>query len=225
MRAVEQKQISSGFMRRMGGFIILLVAIQATRGLLIWGMWMVLHPNSDSTVWSYMDIAAFGLMGTVLLLFFRPSLDKLGLEWKTTSRRERIIYIGSGLMTLGLVATIYFIDPNLLMVNINTVIIIPVFEELLFRGWGWTQIDKTGSAGFVNWLVISLLFGIWHFGYMDIYLLKVAPVWPGMDWGTFLLMKFITTFIIGLIVGLPRWRTRRVHGSLILHSMINLVGR
>jgi membrane protease YdiL (CAAX protease family) len=37
-------------------------------------------------------------------------------------------------------------------------------------------------------------------------------------------MKFLTTLVIGLIVGLPRWRTRRVYGSLILHSLINLFG-
>jgi membrane protease YdiL (CAAX protease family) len=73
--------------------------------------------------------------------------------------------------------------------------------------------------------VISLVFGLWHFGYMDIYLFKVAPANPSMDWGGFFLMKFLTTSFIGLIVGLPRWRTGRVYGALILHSLINMFGQ
>ena len=96
------------------------------------------------------------------------------------------------------------------------------------RGRGWGQLEKVASFGWsriVNWLVITLLFGLWHFGYMDIYLLKVAPSNPNMDWGIFFVMKFLTTFIIGLIVGIPRWRTGRVYGSLILHSLINIFGR
>ena len=32
-------------------------------------------------------------------------------------------------------------------------------------------------------------------------------------------------FVIDLVVGLPRWRSGRVYGSLILHSLINLFGR
>ena len=39
------------------------------------------------------------------------------------------------------------------------------------------------------------------------------------------MMKFLTALIIGLIVGIPRWLTGRVYGSLILHALINLFGR
>jgi membrane protease YdiL (CAAX protease family) len=46
-----------------------------------------------------------------------------------------------------------------------------------------------------------------------------------MDWGVFFVMKLLTTLVIGLIVGLPRWRSGRVYGSLILHSLINVFGR
>lgn len=46
-----------------------------------------------------------------------------------------------------------------------------------------------------------------------------------MNWGAFFLMKFLTTLIIGLIIGIPRWHTGRIYGSLILHALINLFGR
>ena len=74
-------------------------------------------------------------------------------------------------------------------------------------------------------MVISLLFGIWHFGYLDVYLLKMTQLQPDTVWGKFFVMKFITTFVIGLIVGAPRGVTKRAYGSFLLHALINLFGR
>jgi membrane protease YdiL (CAAX protease family) len=175
-----------------------------------------------------MDIAAFGLVGTALLLVFRPSAASLGLRLEGASRLETAASIGGGLLALGLVAGTYWLDPNLVVVNVSSAVVLPIFEELIFRGWGWGRLERASAgrwAGAVNWLVVSLLFGLWHFGYVDVYLLKIAPSWPEMDWGMFLLMKFLTTFVIGFIVGLPRWRTGRVFGSIILHGLANLFGR
>jgi membrane protease YdiL (CAAX protease family) len=133
-----------------------------------------------------------------------------------------------GFLTLALVVSTYFLHPALFVGNIHSAIVIPIFEEFLFRGWGWNQMGNsapTKGSGFIHWLVVSFLFGLWHFGYLDIYVLKVAPANPNMDWGFFLLMKFLTAFVIGLVAGLPRWRTGRVYGSLLLHSLINVFGR
>jgi membrane protease YdiL (CAAX protease family) len=216
------------YLGQIARFLLLLLAIQIVRALIITGLWRLLHPAPDSPLWAYIDIIAFGLIGLSLVLYFRPSREQLGLDWRSAPRWELAAYIGLGLLTLGLIISTYFLQPDLFVENINAAIVIPIFEEFLFRGWGWEQLKKAASfkaSGFANWLVISLLFGLWHFGYMDIYLLKVAPANPNLDWGVFLLMKFLTTFVIGLIVGLPRWRTGRVYGSLILHSLINVFGR
>jgi membrane protease YdiL (CAAX protease family) len=171
---------------------------------------------------------AFGLISIGLLLFFRPSSRQLALDGKSIPRWELIAYIGMGILTLGVVVSTYFLQSDLFIANLSSAIVFPIFEEFLFRGWGWGQLERAASfkaPGFANWLVISFVFGLWHFGYLDIYLLKVAPANPDMDWGIFFLMKFLTTLVIGLIAGLPRWRTGRVYGSLILHSLINVFGR
>jgi membrane protease YdiL (CAAX protease family) len=216
------------YLQQIGSFLLVLLVIQIGRGLIITGLWRLLHPGPDSPLWAVMDMVAFGLIGISLLLYFRPSRKQLALDWKKAPRWELAAYIGMGILTSGLVISTYFLQSDLFILNINSALVIPIFEELLFRGWGWGQLRKVsffrGSA-FTNWLIVSLLFGLWHFGYMDIYLLKIAPANPNMDWGFFLLMKFLTTLVIGLTVGIPRWRTGRVYGSLILHSLINLFGR
>lgn len=216
------------YLHQIGRFLLLLVVIQIVRASIITGLWRLLHPAPDSPLWAYMDVIAFGLIGISLVLWFRPSREQLALDWKAAPRWELAAYIGTGMITLGLVLSTYFLQPDLLPGNITASIVIPIFEEFLFRGWGWGQLERSVSyraAGFVHWLVVSLLFGLWHFGYMDIYLLKVSPANPNMDWEVFFLMKLLTTFVIGLIVGFPRWRTGRLYGSLILHSLINLFGR
>jgi len=216
------------YLKQIGRFLLLLLVIQIVRASIITGLWRLLHPAPDSPLWAYMDVIAFGLIGISLVLWFRPAREQLGLDWKSAPLWELAAYIGLGILTLGLVLSTYFLQPDLFPGNITAAIVIPIFEEFLFRGWGWGRLEESGSfqaSGFAHWLVIALLFGLWHLGYMDIYLLKVAPANPSMDWGIFLLMKFLTTFVIGLIVGLPRWRTGRVYGALILHSLINVFGR
>lgn len=216
------------YLQKIGRFFLLLLSIQIFRVLIITGLWRFLHPPPDSPIWAYMDIMAFGLIGIGLLLWFRPSREQLALDWRTAPRWEMTGYAVLGLLTFGLVISTYFLQTALFVGNLNSAIVIPIFEEFLFRGWGWGQLERSASfraSGFANWLVISLMFGLWHFGYMDIYLLKVAPANPNMDWGNFLLMKFLTVLVLGLIVGLPRWRTGHVYGSLILHSLINVFGR
>lgn len=218
----------STYLRQTGRFLLLLFLIQIIRGLIITGLWKFLQPPTGSPIWAYMDMVAFGLVGIGLVLLFQPSRADLGLAWKTASRLERAVYIGMGMLTLALVTSTFFLQLDLFVLNVNSVIVIPIFEELLFRGWGWSRLEKVApfkGSDLVNWLVISLLFGLWHFGYVDIYLLKVAPANPNMNWAIFFAMKFLTTFMIGLIVGIPRWRTGRVYGSLILHALINIFGR
>jgi membrane protease YdiL (CAAX protease family) len=216
------------YVQQIGRFLILLFAIQVGRGLIIAGLWRILQPASDSPLWAYMDMVAFGFIGIGLLIFARPSAAELALDWRGAPRWELIGYILLGTLSVVLVLSTYFLRPDLFAVNINSALVVPIFEELLFRGWGWARLEKTPSfqsTGFLHWLVISLVFGLWHFGYLDIYILKVAPSFPSMDWPGFFLMKFLTTFVIGLVVGLPRWRSGRLYGSIILHTLINLLGR
>ncbi len=214
------------YLQPIGRFLVLLLAIQIVRALIITGLWKVVQPASDSA-WAIMDMVAFASVGIGLLLLFRPAGTQLGLEWETAPRLERVAYIGMGILTLLLFST-YFLQADLFVANLNAALSFPIFEELLFRGWGWGKLDKAALfkwSRVVDWLVISFLFGLWHFGYVDIYLLQMAPANPGMNWGMFFVMKFLTTFSIGLVVGIPRWRTGHVYGSIILHTLVNIFGK
>ena len=216
------------YIRQVGKILLLIVIVQAVRGLVFTGLWKFLQPQGDSLQWVIMDMIAFCLVGEGLLLLFNPSTNQLSLEWNSAARWERIASIAGGVLIFALVGTSFFLGPDILVINISTVIILPMFEESIFRGWSWKQLEQVDLGKYspiIHWLVISVLFAIWHFGYIDVYLLKMAPMNPGMEWGNFFVMKFLTTLVIGLIVGIPRLLTRRIHGSFLLHALINLFGR
>ena len=216
------------YLRQVGKILLLLVIVQAARGLVFTGLWKFLQPQGDSLQWVIMDMIAFCLVGEGLLLLFNPSTNQLSLEWNSAPRWERIASIAGGVLIFALVGTSIFLGPDILVINIGTVIILPMFEESIFRGWGWKQLEQVDLGKYsqvIHWLVISLLFAIWHFGYMDVYLLKMDVLRPVTNWGEFFLFKFLTTFMIGLIVGAPRAFTRRAHGSFLFHALINLFGR
>ena len=216
------------YFKQVGKILLLIVSVQLVRGLIYTGLWKFLQPQGASLQWVIMDMIAFCVVGEGLLLIFRPPEKQLSLEWDAAPRWERIAYLAGGGLILLLVATSFFFGPDILVTNIGTVIILPLFEEFIFRGWSWKQLEQVDLGKYsqvIHWVVISLLFGIWHFGYLDVYILKMAPANPGMNWGTFFLMKFVTTFVIGLIVGAPRGVTKRAYGSFLLHALINLFGR
>jgi uncharacterized protein len=214
--------------RRLAEVLLLMLGVQAVRAAMILLFWLVLRPAPTSPAWLWIDLAAYLLTGVGLLIVSRPAPAALGLEWSGQSRRMRWAVTG-GLALLGLLLlTTLFIDPAVFLDNLKNVLVIPIFEELLFRGWIWGRLAPSlpqHRRSLLAWLLTSALFALWHLGYMDIYLLKALPANPGLELGPFLVMKLITVLIIGLVVGLPRWPTQRTYGSIILHGLVNLFGK
>jgi uncharacterized protein len=205
-----------------------MLGVQAARAALVAALWAWLRPTPTSPVWLWIDLAAYTLTGLGLLAIFRPAPAALGLGWQGLSKRARGLVLGFSGLLLMLVLTTVFIDPALLLENVKNALLIPAFEELIFRGWIWGKLEQSirgKYAGAWVWLINAGLFALWHLGYMDIYLLKAIPASPGLDLGFFLVMKLATTFVIGLMVAFVRWRTRRLYGAVILHGLINLFGK
>lgn len=204
-----------------------LLCIQAARAAVTVPLYAWLRPAPTSLLWNWIDMAAFTIVGLALLAIYRPSAAVLGLEWRGMSRLARGLSFGSCGLALLLVLTSLSFSPAILLVNIKNALVLPLFEELLFRGWVWTRLEnvfKGKYAGAITWLVNAALFALWHLGYFDVYLLKAFPSSRGMDPVFFVAMKLAVTFIIGLMVGFFRWRSRRAYGSLALHTLINLFG-
>jgi len=98
-------------------------------------------------------------------------------------------------------------------------VVVPVYEELVFRGLVWNRL----AAVFRPWSVYVwsvVLFGVWHLGYWDSLAYRVEiGLMPIMAW------KALTGVAYGLVLGALRWRTGNCYSTMLLHGVLNLFGR
>jgi membrane protease YdiL (CAAX protease family) len=77
-------------------------------------------------------------------------------------------------------------------------------EETVFRGFLWRGLAASRLGNWGAWLLTSVFFLANHTKYYAN---------PG---------PLITVAIVGLILGLVRWRTRSSTASMVTHSLVNL---
>lgn len=91
-------------------------------------------------------------------------------------------------------------------------IVTPLYEELLFRGYVWNQLeniyDKSNKIIWIN----AVLFSIWHLGYI------ITPLIAG-EWMA--LSKLVIGFIYGIIIGFIRFKTKNCYSTFLVHGVLN----
>ncbi len=207
-------------------FACLLLLLQAGRAGVTWALWALLRPGADVALAHAINIAAFLLVGAAALLWRRPSARDLGLSWRDLSRRAHIAYLAGGAILLTLFATslAFGLDAEAMILNVESVLIVPVLEELLFRGYGWGKLQKV-SGGWATWLATTALFGLWHLGYADTVARMMALHGDALSLLPVMLWKVGIGLAVGALAGLARWRTGKVYAAIGVHALWNIFGR
>ncbi len=173
----------NNFLKLLLRIILALVIIQVLRAVIFRGLWTVVHPEINIILFQLLNGFTYIIIGIILLLYFKPSLKNLGLNWDDIHLKTRILYIiGLTLLVILAVSPYTFEwELHVLIIGLLFGIITPVFEELLFRGYIWTKIFESG--GMVNpnrltLITVTLLFMVWHLGYIDVLMLHpLAEHW------------------------------------------------
>lgn len=98
-------------------------------------------------------------------------------------------------------------------------IIMPVFEELLFRGLIWNKINGCFEKEYKTFLIVTAIFGLWHIGYaVGIYF------WNGGNLLNCIIMKVVMGTVFGLITGALRYKTKNCCLGIIIHGILNAFG-
>ena len=101
-------------------------------------------------------------------------------------------------------------------------LVTPVFEELIFRGYIWRELEVKGDK--TAWLTTTILFAFWHLGYIDTIIWRTSMFEPDADILRIMIMKVITGAVIGAILGALRYKTKNAYSPILLHCLINTVG-
>ena len=101
-------------------------------------------------------------------------------------------------------------------------LVTPFFEETVFRGVVWSAVRIKNNLS--SYIASTLLFAVWHLGYIDTVIWRTSLFFPDADIFKIVMMKVVTGFIIGMILGAVRYKTKNVYASMLLHCLINTVG-
>lgn len=99
-------------------------------------------------------------------------------------------------------------------------IVTPVFEELIFRGFVWTKLNQIFSREWKTYIVSTILFALWHFGYISSIAFRIQDnLLDAMLW------KVITGLCFGVVLGAVRLKTKNCYSTMLLHGILNIFGR
>jgi membrane protease YdiL (CAAX protease family) len=210
------------FINILGKIIIILIIIQLFRASVMYGLWYIVKPGQDIILFQILNGLSFLIVGIVLLLLIKPSLDELGLNLDNIRKRTKIMYLLGGIVLIILIFLPYAFayELDVLILGIVFGLITPAFEELLFRGYLWNMAEnsaKTKNSGLITWITITLLFGFWHLGYLDVFLIHPKE----FDLMPLLIGKIMVGLVLGAIVGFIRLKTKKVYGSFLFHGFWN----
>ncbi len=99
-------------------------------------------------------------------------------------------------------------------------IVTPIYEELIFRGYIWNKLNTVFSKEWQTYLVSTVLFGLWHLGYISSIAFRVdSGLANAMMW------KVIVGLCFGVVLGAVRLKTKNCYSTILLHGVMNLFGK
>ena len=110
------------------------------------------------------------------------------------------------------------IEPILLLVYSS--IVTPIFEELIFRGYIWNELNQIFTSEWKTYIVTTIFFALWHLGYISSIAFRVE-----YDLLNVMIWKVITGLCFGIVLGAVRLKTRNCYSTMLLHGVMNLFGR
>lgn len=110
------------------------------------------------------------------------------------------------------------IEPILLLVYSS--IVTPIFEELIFRGYIWNELNQIFTSEWKTYIITTILFALWHLGYISSIAFRVED-----DLLNVMIWKVITGLCFGIVLGAVRLKTRNCYSTMLLHGVMNLFGR
>ena len=99
-------------------------------------------------------------------------------------------------------------------------IVTPVFEELIFRGYIWNELNQIFTSEWKTYIVTTIFFALWHLGYISSIAFRVE-----YDLLNVMIWKVITGLCFGIVLGAVRLKTRNCYSTMLLHGVMNIFGR
>lgn len=201
---------------RVGG---VLLGIQAVRAAVFFALVRCFAAGTATFPFQMANGASIAITGALVLLVARPSWAGLGWSLRGASPRRRLLSLLGLALVAVLVGTSAAFGLETLTMNVTFGLLVPAFEETIFRGWVHERFAD--DAGLGGWRLVgagAVVFGLWHLGYADVLVQHPlhAPVLQ------LLVFKVAYGTLIGAVFGWLRLKTGGVHASFVAHAVNNI---
>lgn len=213
-----EKQPASGKWKTVLLWCGVLVILQGIRFGLKEAVYCFVPQTTDD---HFVSMCVLPLMTVGIVL----TAKRLGLIAEIFPKTRRRLYAILGVVAVTLTATGALLcganDWGVWRDAIYGALVIPIFEETIFRGYLWESLKGKFGKEWQVYLITTVLFSLWHFGYVDSLMTRI-----GIDGlGYVMLMKASIGLVYGVIVGFVRYRTKNTYAAMLVHSVMNTFGR
>lgn len=205
--------------------IIMMFILQIIRIFIIKIAFLFIQKTSiNNTILNFIIMSIYTI---IIILITRKNNKSLSI--KENIKSKKIIYLIITFIVLFLIFSTQFFNnefnKDFIITLIYSTIIIPIFEEILFRGYIWNDLKQYYKKEIIVYIIVTILFSIWHIGYFDSILLNMKINNMTGNILFIMLMKVVTGLIFGIIIGLIRYKTKNTYSGILTHSILNIFGR
>lgn len=209
--------------RTLVNVLVLLAFFLAVRWFLVSRIGTDIQVNAQlGQTAAFIVLSALCALLLALARFWRIRLYLLPVF---TSSKDRVLYILSACFTVFvlLLSPIRTRDFSIAAVVglLYTGVIIPAFEEFLFRGYLWARLRKSFKPEVTVCMLTALLFAVWRAGYGDAWLFERG--FAALDFTMAVITNAVLGLMIGLFTGFARLFSKNCVPGLLLHIMLAAV--
>lgn len=169
---------------------------------------------------------SLNILNMVIFIIYTYLLVKYCKKNKIDLRVFKVNNKNAYLLLISIFIILFIINLLLNKFSMNNIfkilygtITLPIFEELLFRGYIWSRLLKMFKNEMYVYIITTLLFSIYSVFYIDsAILLKV------FSFGL-IIFKLVIGLLFGMITGFVRYKTKNTFSSMIVSSIMNMVSK
>lgn len=174
------------------------------------------------------DVIVSSIYMIIIIIFSIISIKKNELGLNIFPKRFNWRYIVTSTILFIFIFTTPIITKSNSLYDVLSLIygsiITVIFEEIIFRGYVYKKISIIKNDLWA-YIISTLIFGIWHLGYIDTVMWRVSMISPNANIMNIMFWKVITDLSFGIVVGFFRYKNKNVYSSIIVHALLNTFGR
>ena len=202
--------------------IVLLIVLQIIRIILKQSVFLFLPHNKFNDVLISMIIMVI----LTLFIIYKTKQDRITLDiFSHMKNKESKVYyfmVTVGILLLIFTSPFFLTNPSIetLLPLIYTTVMIPIYEEIIFRSYIWNILQKENMKEIKIYFLTTLLFSAYHIGYID----TIIAINGFNNMALIIFIKCSIMLSYGIFIGFFKYKIKNSYSCMLIHSFINIFG-